>query len=405
MLLLPAPTTVAAQNTDAAAGLPSGNWLESRAAVDDRPYGDPLLGDGLLAADYFRWKNELWIDKGLSLGGYVSANSQWSSEQGDVHAVGEFLFLAEWELARSEFSARRLVLGLAHDQTFGHPTTREFANEIGLVETPDDLDTESSLSFTTLGLLHWEHEIRHSPNRGWGYRAGQLYSPSYFAIATYLDDDRRYFMARPLAAAAGAQWFGSNDIGLGANVVWWRGPWYLSGSVTDAKANRHYPDFESLSAGRFLYLGEIGFESDPGGPNELTVRATASHLDIHDENGGPGQAAIVSALKRFDDRWAVVARWSKSIGRLSSDYRELLSIGSLWLAPFGRSRDLLGIGAFTGDPADTSLHRESGGEIFYRLQLSQGFSVMPDLQYWRRGQDSGDRMEAWIAGIRFNFDY
>jgi hypothetical protein len=82
-------------------------------------------------------------------------------------------------------------MGFAHDQTFGRPTTREFANLQRLVETPNDLDTHPDLAFTTLGLLHWEQEHRIGPDAGWGFRLGQTYAPSYFGPARYLDDDRR----------------------------------------------------------------------------------------------------------------------------------------------------------------------------------------------------------------------
>jgi hypothetical protein len=388
--------------------LPSGNWLENRVAVDPHPYSETLFGDGVPGAKYYRRKNARWTDRGLSIGGYASANVQWGSLPGATAAVGEFLFLAEWEFARDVNSARRLIMGFAHDQTFGHPTTREFANSQMLIETPNDLDTESSLSFTTLGLLLWEHEIRTGPNRGWGYRLGQLYAPSYFGIATYLDDDRQFFMARPLAAAAGAQWVGNNDIGLGAHIMKWKGPWYLSAGVTDAQSNRHYPDFASFLDGRYLYLVETGIDVDPDGPDAITLRLTGSYLDVRDgvaPAAGPGKSLMFSALKRFDGRWALSGRWSKSFDRLSSEYRELLSLGSLWLSPFGRSSDILGVGVFAGDPADSSAGTERGTEIFYRVQLTQALNIMPDLQYWKRSGKATNPADTWVAGIRVNFDY
>jgi carbohydrate-selective porin OprB len=114
---------------------------------------------------------------------------------------------------------------------------------------------------------------------------------------------------------------------------------------------------------------------------------------------------MFSALKRFDGRWALSGRWSKSFDRLSSQYRELLSLGSLSLNPFGRPSDILGLGIFAGDPSDTSAGTEHGMEIFYRLQLTQALNIMPDLQYWKRNGNTTSRTDAWVAGIRINFDY
>ena len=207
--------------TDNKPSLPVAKWLQKRGPFDPRPYDNTLLGTGLLNQGYFDMKNRLWVKNGISFGGYVSANLQWGSEPGPSHGISETLILMSWETVRKSNSSGRLVVGLAHDHTFGRPTTREFADSQLIVETPNDLDTDPELTFTTLGLLHWVHEWRTGPDRGWGVRAGQLYAPSYFGPARYLDDDRRFFMARPLAAAAGAQWVGYNDIGLGVNGVVW----------------------------------------------------------------------------------------------------------------------------------------------------------------------------------------
>ena len=392
----------------ATSSLPVAKWLYGRGPLDPRPYENTLLGDGLLTQRYFDFKNRLWVEDGFWFGGYVSANAQWGSEGGPTHGISETLLLMNWEPVSSEISAGRLVMGVAHDQTFGHPTTREFADTQQLVETPNDLDTDPDLSFTTLGLLLWEQEWRTGPDQGWGLRLGQLYAPSYFGPARYLDDDRRFFMARPLAAAAGAQWVGNNDIGLGINGIVWKSPLYASVAIMDGSANRRYPDFSSLADGQFLYLGEVGFERDVDGPNEAALRVTFSHLDVNDgENPekGAGQSVMVSGDIRFQGRWALAGRWSKSFNRLSADYRELASLGLLRLDPFSRSQDLVGLGLFAGDPSDSTRGWESGVEVFYRLRLTQAISVMPDIQYWWRDDQDGERARTWVWGIRSEFEF
>lgn len=384
-----------------------GKWLADRAVNDPRPI-DALLGDGLLSPAYFDWKQRLWMEKDISFGGYVSANVQWGSEGGPSHSISESLFLLTWEPVRDADSAGRLIVGLAHDRTFGHPTTREFADFQRLVETPNDLDTNPELTFTTLGLLHWEHEQWTGKDKGWGIRAGQIYAPSYFGSARYLDDDRRYFMARPLATPAGAQWVGYNDIGLGGNGIIWKEAWYASAAVIDAKANREYPDFSSLMDGEFLYIGEVGYERDFDGPNEAALRLTMSHLDIEDEDNpelGSGQSIMVSADRRFNNRWALAARWSKSFDRLSADYRELYSLAFMWLSPLERVQDIAGVGVFSGDPSEAQKGRESGFEMFYSLRLTQALGIMGDIQYWGREDPEEVETSSWVFGLRMEFTY
>jgi len=388
--------------------MPKAKWLYQRGPFDPRPYKDTLFDRGLIDADYFNMKNRLWIEKGISFGGYVSANIQWGSEGGPSHGISETLLLFTWEPVRKANSSGRLVVGFAYDLTFWRPTTREFADNQRIVETPNDLDTDPKLTFATLGLLHWEHEWNTGLDRGWGIRAGQLYAPSYFGPATYLDDDRRFFMARPLGAAAGAQWVGYNDIGLGLNGIYWNTPINLSVAVLDGNANRQYPDLATLFDADLLYLGEIGLEHDVDGPNQAAIRLTVSHLEVKDGANplfGSGQSIMLSGDIRFQDLWALAGRWSKSFNRLSADYKELFSLGIMWLKPFGRMQDLVGFGLFAGKPSDASRNLESGGEIFYKLQLTHAISVTPDIQYWLRTDNNSENIHTWIWGIRSEIEF
>ncbi len=386
----------------------TGNYLAGRGPYDARPFEQTHLTDRLLlGSDFFNSKNQQWLDEGFAIGGYVSVNTQLGSKDSTLHSMSESLIIGVWEILRKSNEAGRWVFGVAHDHTIGSLTTREFADRQGLVETPDDLDTSPDQTFTTLGLLAWEHEFYTGADQGWGYRAGQLYVAGYFGSAVYLDDDRKYFMARPMASAAGAQWVGNNDIGLGANLVVWQGPYYVSVAAIDGKANREYPQFNSLLDGELLYLAEVGFERDLDGSNEAIIRITTSHLDLTGQNPeeGPGQSLMLSAERRFNDDWATFVRWSKSYKRLSADYRELLSVGVAWLQPFEFDQDFLGLGFFVGDPTNSERGDEYGAELSYKLQLTQDASLMPDLQYWYRDDPGGQRTSTWVIGIRANFEF
>jgi hypothetical protein len=176
----------------------------------------------------------------------------------------------------------------------------------------------------------------------------------------------------------------------------------------DGKANRQYPDFASFFDGRFLYLGEIGFERDVDGPNEAALRLTVSYLDLDDGDApelGPGPSLMLSGDKRFNGRWALAGRWSRSFDRLSAVYRELYSLGALWLLPFSRTQDIAGFGLFTGEPSNADRGWESGAEIFYRVRLTQAVGLMPDIQYWSRDDRDSDNARTWVFGLRMEFEF
>jgi hypothetical protein len=389
--------------------LHGGNYLARRGDFDPRPYDRVHLDDGLfLGRDHFLAKNRRWTDDGLAVGGYVSPNFQAGSESGSAHGIGEFLLTTSWEPLRMQNQRGRVLLGFAHDQTIGSLLTRTFADKQGLVETPNDLDTSPDKTFTTLGLLAWDHAFWTAEDAGWGYRAGQLFAAGFFALTGYLDDDRQFFMARPLAAAGGAQWVGANDIGLGAQLVGWRGGFYATGAVIDGSADRKFPDFNSLGDGRFLTVGEVGYERDLGGPHEMAIRLTWTHLDetVEDSTTKPsGESAIISLARKFHERWVLAARWSKSFRRLSADHRELYSFGLIRLQPFDYGGDAFGFGVFRGTPSDESRGTEYGAEVFYKLNIFQDISVMPDIQYWHRSDADGTEVRTVVYGVRVNFDY
>jgi hypothetical protein len=133
-----------------------------------------------------------------------------------------------------------------------------------------------------------------------------------------------------------------------------------------------------------------------------------SHLDLKaGENPklGSGQSIMVSADRRFNNRWALAARWSKSYNRLSADYRELYSLAFMWLSPLERVRDIAGFGLFSGDPSEADKGRESGFEMFYGFKLTQALGVMGNIQYWSRDDPDEIETSSWVFGLRMEFAY
>jgi carbohydrate-selective porin OprB len=114
---------------------------------------------------------------------------------------------------------------------------------------------------------------------------------------------------------------------------------------------------------------------------------------------------MVSGDRKFNGRWALAGRWSRSFERLSGDYRELFSLGAMWLVPFARSQDIAGFGIFAGKPSDADRGVESGCEVFYVLRLTQTVSVMPDLQYWWRNDEDVPGARTWVLGLRAEFEF
>ena len=94
-------------------------------------------------------------------------------------------------------------------------------------------------------------------------------------------------------------------------------------------------------------------------------------LDLDDGEGpehGPGQSVMLSGDKRFNGRWGLAGRYSRSFERLSGDYRALASLGFLWLTPLARSPDIAGLGLFVGDPSDPDRGTEKSDRVLQGVQ-------------------------------------
>jgi len=345
------------------------------------PHESPHLGAGVIPTErYFSWKVGLLDDHELQYFLGYTPQIQLGSRDARWQANSELDFIGEWTALRTRRMRGELEWWFRWNQTFTTLTTSQFANTQFLTVYTNDGGTDSKGHDVSLATLWWEQDFFDMV----GFRIGQLNAQTMWAINEYIGNDRTGFMALPLTGPYGTA-FMVNEIGLGLQIGLWSDFAYLTLGLQEATANGQYPDFKSLARGDLAYFAEVGVTPNLGRPYEGAYRVTYSYIGRTGSNPGeePGHSVVVSARQRFANTWGLFGRYTQSFNRLPQDlFRLAVVAGVVQLQPFGFTSDRVGLAYIYDRPTDSTLRNEHGMEIYWRFQLTQIFSVTPDLQMY-----------------------
>lgn len=197
-------------------------------------------------------------------------------------------------------------------------------------------------------------------------------------------------MSKVVAASAVGSYF--EAIGLGANLRYKLGDWFVQGGFSDAKAESEI-DFESLFDGVWSWTAEVGWM-----PKNLDQNTSVSLLAFSTDrtatlNRQTGWA--IAATHDFGDmgHYGIFGRytWADGGEGITPEHREnelpLKSggfIGFAWNRPFGRASDQRGIAAIFGEPTGHRLelgyNQQYGIESFWRFSLGSFVRLSPSIQ-------------------------
>ena len=367
---------------------------EGRAMPHERPH----LGPGVIPTlRYFEWK--VWVKErhGLNYFFGYTPQVQLGSVDTTWHANSELDFVGGWDALKRQRTKGTLDWWLRWNQTLSRLTTRQFSDTQLLALETNDGDTGSRHYELSVATLEWEQYFFDTV----GFRIGQINSQTTWGNNDFLDDDRSKFMALPLTGPYGAA-FMEAPIGLGLHLGVWNDWTYFVIGLQEATANQFYPDFQSLARGDLAYFAEFAFTPDYLGPNEGAYRFTYSYIGRtgNGPNEGPGHSVVVSAQQRIIDRWGLFARYTQSFKRLPEDFRLAVVAGFIHLQPFNFHSDKLGVAYIYDRPTDSTRKNEHGMEFFWRFQLTQLFSVTPDLQLYFTPAQSTDNNFGTVITLR-----
>ncbi len=284
----------------------------------------------------------------------------------------------------------------------GHSSS-EAAERAGLLWGFNDGDAPDPEGL--LGLFAWWQEFFQARLTT---QLGKLYPGELYAMSKYYGDDRSSFMSSLIAGDQAGRYF--ENVGLGINLRYQPGDWFVQAGAIDAQAHEKLFDFKSLKKGRFMWALEMGYNPDRGdGETNITFMP---YIIDSTEHLARESGLLFSFTHEFGPQaeYAAFGRYTfrdGGEGVAVEDRDEELPlrnggfVGLAWNRPFGFARQQLSVALMYGSPAGfkrtDGFNDQYGVEAFWKFKPTDWLNIQPDIQLVR---NKDDRLE-FIPGVMF----
>lgn len=325
---------------------------------------------------YWEFKHELQEEHGFSFGIQYAAIYQIGTQAGpdDEALINNIDVFGDWVLVDSERAGTGSLVFLMRDRReFLGATTAAFAASIGTVIGPNDTGLPAERELSALLQLWWKHALFDDRLT---LAAGKIDQGSYFNGSTWAGNDKRLFLATPLATNPARGFPGE---GLGANATAEVNDLvHISFGFGDANADLESHSLDTINEGDFFYAGEVRFV-DPF--KELGAGEYRFTLHYQDTNlaGAGGVGFALSFDQEVSDSVAVFLRYGQT-GKGLGAIERAFGTGVVLRDPFGLAGDAIGFGFAWADPSAAGRAGDVALEAFWRVKLAPSWEVSPDVQ-------------------------
>ena len=357
------------------------------------------------ASPYFDWKRRTRDENGLALGFqfYVLYQKASSSLAGrDDDAFGNiFRFQGNWtvfqrdngDLGRIEYrvESRSNIGGFQAPGSLGSATG--VAALVPGFAYSDNFDLD-------LAILNWTQGFA---NGRAGYAVGRLGFDVYLDAFPFQTFSRgflnRSFILNPTVATTGIGAIGGVVKGFVSDNIW------LGAQIHDANAVSGEFDFDTVEEGEWLKAVEVGFTPSFGQRKSQLVQFTYWEKDARRLAGtSKGSGWAISTGYKLNDRLFPFVRFGHSDGGAGVAAEDAFSAGIEITQSFDQ---IWTIGAGWANPSEQTfgpgLDNETVLETSYKFQLSQNFSLTPDLQVVFNPANDPSESSVWVFGLRVIF--
>jgi porin len=374
---------------------------------DDEEHESTFQFDGLQRAlkPYFDWKRRIHDEHGVSLGlqFYALYQDASSSLDGrDSDAFGNiFRFFGNWTVfEQDDGNVGRIEWRVESRSNFGNfqaPGSLGSATGIATVVPgfaySDDFDLD-------IPILNWTQGF--SDGRA-GYAVGRLAFDVYLDAFPFQTFSRgfinRAFILNPAMPTTGIGAIGAVVKGFVSDNIW------IGAQIHDANAASGDFDWDTVQEGEWLKAVEIGYAPSFAERNAKRIQLTYWAKDARTLAGvSKGSGWAVSAAYKLSDKLFPFVRIGHSDGgagvaaesaistgvEVTLRHDQIWSVGAGWAKP---SRETFGPG----------LDNETVLETSYKFQLSQNFSITPDVQVVFNPANDPSECSVWVIGLRAIF--
>jgi hypothetical protein len=283
-----------------------------------------------------------------------------------VNTLGVF---ARWKIYRSQdgkdfggpgFQAESRQNPLDHNFP-------EMTKSLGTLWAPND---SSSDDYHKINQLWWG--MRAFDGR-FGFRIGKIDPGNLINENRFEGSGNTQFFGQPFATNP-ARSFPDNGIGMMLRYEPTDWMW-VHYTMSDSDAVSTYSPFKTIH-GRWLYAGEVGLK-----PVFPKLGQGMYRFMIYDRDAEAANEVgwALSFDQNIGEHYGVFLRYDGNDGSINA-IRHLLSVGFSFLTPFDRENDQAGIGVSYTHPTSSSLRDQYSGEVYYRLQVTEGFELSASVQ-------------------------
>lgn len=192
--------------------------------------------------------------------------------------------------------------------------------------------------------------------------------------------------------------------GLGGGAAVQAGEHFVVlGGIHDANGSTPDNPFDTIDEGEFFTSVEFRWYPTTFERRRFDqVRLQLWHQDEREEAGIPSSdGATFVASRLINDFWMPFAFGGISDGEASTFEADFaVGLGFAFNTVHRAARDVLGLAAGWGKPADDTLQEQYTTEAFYRFQLVKNLAITPSVQYIINPSNNPEETEAWVFGLR-----
>lgn len=351
---------------------------------------------------YLGWKRRIKDEHGVALGSqfymlYQDASSSLTGRDDD--AFGNiFRLLGSWTVFERD------------NGNFGRVEWRvESRSNFGSFQAPGSLGSATGVATLApgfaysdnfdldLAILNWTQGF--ADGRA-GYAVGRLGFDVYLDAFPFQTFSRgfinRSFILNPTLPTTGTGAIGGVVKGFVSDTIW------LGAQMHDANAASGDFDFDTVQEGEWIKAVEVGYAPSFEQRNTHRAQLTYWEKDARTLAGvSKGSGWAVSAAYKINDRLFPFVRFGHSDGGGGVAAEDAISAGIEIMQSFDQTWT---IGAGWAKPsAETfgpGLDNETVLETSYKFQLSQNFSLTPDIQLVFNPANDPSESSVWVVGLR-----
>jgi len=354
---------------------------------------------------YFDWKRRMKDEHGVSLGFQLYALYQDASsslEGRDSDAFGNiFRFFGNWTV----FKKTNGNLGRIEWRV-------ESRSNFGGFQAPGSLGPATGIATVVPGFAYSDNFDLDIPIINWtqgfangraGYAIGRLAFDVYLDAFPFQTFSRgflnRSFILNPTMPTTGVGAIGGVVKGFVSDNIW------VGAQIHDANAASGDFDWDTVKEGEWLRAIEIGYAPSFAERNARRVQLTYWEKDRRTLAGvSKGSGWGVSAAYKLNDKYFPFLRFGHSDGGGGVAAESAASVG---VEIAQRSNETWTIGAGWAKPSEMTfgpgLDNETVLETSYKFQLSQNFSITPDMQIVFNPAYDRSESSVWVIGLRAIF--